>query len=98
MLNACSLRRPHAAIEEEFPELRRTSIITFPLDSGDRRRSNDAYRKCKKCRRPNGTYDKLAGWRHLVAAHQYTQPRILVELRFERHALERAMRQDLITS
>lgn len=42
----------------------------------------------------NGVRRKGAGWKHLVTAHQYAYHRMLVELRFERHAFERAMRRN----
>ncbi|RKK98132.1 hypothetical protein BFJ68_g9281 [Fusarium oxysporum] len=91
MLDACSLRRPQSAIEEEFPDIDRKRIVTFPLDPEDRRRSNDAYHMFKKARRPGS---KLAGWKYLIQAQQYAYHPMLVELKFERDALARAMRRN----
>ncbi|KAJ4045994.1 hypothetical protein NW761_008007 [Fusarium oxysporum] len=91
MLDACSLRRPQTTIEQEFPMLDRKRIVTFALDPEDRRRSNDAYNMFKKSRKPGGRGGKLAGWKYLVQAQQYACHPMLVELKFERAALARAM-------
>ncbi|EXA46627.1 hypothetical protein FOVG_03970 [Fusarium oxysporum f. sp. pisi HDV247] len=91
MLDACSLRRPQTTIEQEFPMLDRKRIVIFALDPEDRRRSNNAYNMFKKSRKPGGRGGKLAGWKYLIQAQQYACHPMLVELKFERAALVRAM-------
>nr|RBQ98575.1 hypothetical protein FVER53263_20036 [Fusarium verticillioides] len=88
MLDACSLRRPHVTVQQEFPDIERKRIVTFPLDPDDRRRSNEAYHMFKKATR---TGSKLAGWKYLIQAQQFAYHPMLVELKFEREALSRAM-------
>jgi hypothetical protein len=95
VLDAVSLRRPMSTITAAFPSLNQTVIVSFPLDPEDLQRSNHAFKRYKRAMRPlNGARRKGAGWKHLVTAHQCAYHRMLVELRFERHALERAMRRN----
>ncbi|KAG9503677.1 hypothetical protein J7337_003628 [Fusarium musae] len=58
MLDACSLRRPHVTVQQEFPDIEQKRIVTFPLDPDDLKRSNEAYHMFKKASRPGS---KLAG-------------------------------------
>ncbi|CAJ0548594.1 Ff.00g022070.m01.CDS01 [Fusarium sp. VM40] len=82
-------------IGNAFSSLNQTVIVRFPLDLEDLKRSNHAFKRYKRAMRPiNGVRRKGAGWEHLVTAHQYAYHRMLVELRFERHAFERAMRRN----
>ncbi|KAM0319440.1 hypothetical protein ACHAPQ_010348 [Fusarium lateritium] len=91
LLDACSLQRPLSALNDIYPRLNKRNIIRFPLEPEDRRNSNESFQLFKKFSRPDS---RTAGWKHLVAAHQYSYHPMLVELKLERHALERAMRRN----
>ncbi|KAF4452838.1 global transactivator [Fusarium austroafricanum] len=91
LLDASSLQRPHSVIKDVYPPLNERKIIRFPLEPENRRLSNESFLMFKKASRPGS---RTAGWKHLVAAHQYSYHPMLVELKFERHALERAMRRN----
>ncbi|KAF5631954.1 hypothetical protein F25303_9548 [Fusarium sp. NRRL 25303] len=54
----------------------------------DRRRTNDVYHTFKKARRLGS---KLAGWKYLIRAQQYTYHPMLAKLKFEREALATAL-------
>ncbi|KAF5700423.1 global transactivator [Fusarium mundagurra] len=91
LLDACTLQRPQSEIIDSYPPFDSRKIIRFPLTSEDRRLSNESFQLFKRFSRPDS---KTAGLKHLVAAHQYSYHPMLVELRFERLALELAMRQN----
>ncbi|KAF5712192.1 global transactivator [Fusarium mundagurra] len=87
ILDACSLRRPHITVQQEY----RKRIVTFPLDPDDRKRSSDAYQMFKKARRPGS---KLAGWKFLMQTQQFAYHPMLVELKFKRDAMTRTIRRN----
>jgi SNF2 family DNA or RNA helicase len=91
LLDATSMQRPQSEISGSYPPFNNRKIIRFPLTPEDRRLSNESFQLFRKFSRPDS---KTAGWKHLVTAQQYSYHPMLVELKFERRALERAMRRN----
>ncbi|KAF5530049.1 global transactivator [Fusarium mexicanum] len=89
LLDAVSLQRPQSAISDSYPPFDNRKIIKFRLAPEDRRLSNESFQEFKRLSKSRS---KAAGWKHLVAAHQYSYHPMSVELESDGLALELAMR------